>query len=76
MKQKRNDKNRKGNWRFKPISEKQTMFLHDTFNKFISSLTRGEASEMIQNILDSREQKVMRFEKGNYFDRDTLEENK
>tara|TARA_Y100000748_G_scaffold66716_1_gene54140 strand:- start:102 stop:347 length:246 start_codon:yes stop_codon:yes gene_type:complete len=60
-------------WRKRPITEKQAMLLHDLSCEMFASLKRGEASDLIHQMLSNSDPQ---FNKRDSFDEDTLEENK
>jgi len=60
-------------WRKRPITEKQAMLLHDLACEMFASLKRGEASDLIHQMISNSDPK---FNKRGSFDEDTLEENK
>jgi len=67
-------------WRNKPISEKQAEYLHDLMCKMFTTMSRGEASDMIQGILEAKGVKRLtrrrRRPNRHSYDKDTLEDNK
>ena len=56
------------NWRGKPITKKQIEFLCNITCESLNSITRGEASDLIHNLLESREKYS--------YNHDVLEDNK
>ena len=71
-------------WRKKPIPQKQAEYLHDLMCKMFAMMSRGEAFDMIKNILEAkgprgltrRRRRPNRRPNRHSYDNDTLEDNK